>query len=354
MFALFERLLRPTAISETAEPPAGLIAFYWHFARQAKAAVRRAVRRRLHRRRARHDGADLPRPRRHARHRCRPEDAVRRLRPHAARHGAGAAGAAPARDHDAEPARQPGDRRQRVEPHPLAEPLACGAAILGVLPERLRRPHRQPRDADRTCDPRDRRRADHRRLVHPGLRHQRRAAARHREPVARASGHAVVRRLSRAAAPVRAAHARPLEGDVGIALAAHRPHRRQLHQHPDREAVRPRARGRRLCARSAGAAHRPLPPLAAAQHAVLVQPDHAQRRPRHRHGRHRDPAVDAGARRGRRRRDGDPADLADRQRGRLGRLPDHLDLREHRRGAGRHDDDRAADRAHRCAGRRRR
>ena len=84
-----------------------------------------------------------------------------------------------------------------------------------------------------------------------------------------------------------------------------------------------------------------------------LQPHDAERRSRHRHRRHRDPAVDAGARRGRRRRDGDPADLADRQRGRLGRLPDHLDLREHRRGAGRHDDDRAADRAHRCAGGRR-
>ena len=36
MFALFERLLRPTAISDAAEPPPGLIAFYWHFARQAK------------------------------------------------------------------------------------------------------------------------------------------------------------------------------------------------------------------------------------------------------------------------------------------------------------------------------
>jgi ATP-binding cassette subfamily B multidrug efflux pump len=36
MFALFERLLRPTAISDTPEPPPGLIAFYWHFARQAK------------------------------------------------------------------------------------------------------------------------------------------------------------------------------------------------------------------------------------------------------------------------------------------------------------------------------
>src|ERR1044071_8309758 len=36
MFALFERLLKPTASSETAEPPAGLVAFYWHFARPAK------------------------------------------------------------------------------------------------------------------------------------------------------------------------------------------------------------------------------------------------------------------------------------------------------------------------------
>jgi ATP-binding cassette, subfamily B, multidrug efflux pump len=36
MFALFERLLRPTDPPEHPEPPAGLIAFFWHFARQAK------------------------------------------------------------------------------------------------------------------------------------------------------------------------------------------------------------------------------------------------------------------------------------------------------------------------------
>ncbi len=36
MFHFFERSLKPTAVPETAEPPAGLIAFYWHFARQAK------------------------------------------------------------------------------------------------------------------------------------------------------------------------------------------------------------------------------------------------------------------------------------------------------------------------------
>src|SRR3954469_17833493 len=36
MFAFFERLLKPTAVSEAPEAPPGLLAFYWHFARQAK------------------------------------------------------------------------------------------------------------------------------------------------------------------------------------------------------------------------------------------------------------------------------------------------------------------------------
>jgi ATP-binding cassette subfamily B multidrug efflux pump len=36
MFALFERFLSPTAAPDHPEPPLGLIAFLWHFARQAK------------------------------------------------------------------------------------------------------------------------------------------------------------------------------------------------------------------------------------------------------------------------------------------------------------------------------
>jgi ATP-binding cassette, subfamily B, multidrug efflux pump len=36
MFTLFERLLKPTDLPEEAEPPPGFIAFFWHFARQAK------------------------------------------------------------------------------------------------------------------------------------------------------------------------------------------------------------------------------------------------------------------------------------------------------------------------------
>ena len=36
MFSLFERLLKPTDSPEEAAPPPGFIAFFWHFARQAK------------------------------------------------------------------------------------------------------------------------------------------------------------------------------------------------------------------------------------------------------------------------------------------------------------------------------
>src|SRR3974390_616189 len=36
MFALLERQLPPTETPRNPEPPPGLIAFYWHYARQAK------------------------------------------------------------------------------------------------------------------------------------------------------------------------------------------------------------------------------------------------------------------------------------------------------------------------------
>src|SRR6185437_5376970 len=36
MFRFFERSLAPTAAPQNGQPPAGLVAFYWHFARQAK------------------------------------------------------------------------------------------------------------------------------------------------------------------------------------------------------------------------------------------------------------------------------------------------------------------------------
>src|SRR6476619_3528358 len=36
MFRLFENALNPTDPPAQSQPPSGLIAFYWHFARQAK------------------------------------------------------------------------------------------------------------------------------------------------------------------------------------------------------------------------------------------------------------------------------------------------------------------------------
>ncbi len=36
MFTMFERLLKPTDPPERSEPPARFIAFFWHYARQAK------------------------------------------------------------------------------------------------------------------------------------------------------------------------------------------------------------------------------------------------------------------------------------------------------------------------------
>ena len=81
---------------------------------------------------------------------------------------------------------------------------------------------------------------------------------------------AVVPRLPADAARARAAHARPLQGGVGRALDADRAHRRQLHQHPHGEAVCPCARGGRLCARRHRSSHWPVLSLAAAQHPVRL------------------------------------------------------------------------------------
>ena len=139
----------------------------------------------------------------------------------------------------------------------------------------------------------------------------------------------------------RAAHARPLEDDVGSALDAHRAHRRQLHQHPDGEAVRARQGRRSLCARGDRSSQRPLPRTVAPQHAARPDADRAQRAADHLDRRFRHLALARRAYRRRRRGHGAADDHADRQRLRLGRLADHRHLRKYRRGAGRHADHRA-------------
>ena len=41
VFGFFEKLLQPTAPAADTTPPAGLLAFYWHYARQARGLVAR-------------------------------------------------------------------------------------------------------------------------------------------------------------------------------------------------------------------------------------------------------------------------------------------------------------------------
>eukprot|EP01038_Epipyxis_sp_PR26KG_P017059 gene17059-23469_t len=81
----------------------------------------------------------------------RPRHRLSRGHADAARHG----GADPDRTPGGDDTRQPGAQQRRRagrdQPDPLAEPLACGAPRLAVLPERFRRAHRQPGDAHQQC-----------------------------------------------------------------------------------------------------------------------------------------------------------------------------------------------------------
>ena len=138
------------------------------------------------------------------------------------------------------------------------------------------------------------------------------AAAGARGPVARAPDRAMVLRLSRAAARVRAAHARPLEGDVGVALTLTG---RIVDSYTNILTVKLFARAREEDAyvrealeQHTGRFHRSLRLntlfsfCLGTLNAMMVTGT----------GRHRDAAVVARPGRGRHRRDGDSAHLADR------------------------------------------
>jgi hypothetical protein len=103
------------------------------------------------------------------------------------------------------------------------------------------------------------------------------AAVLHRRPPHHPAG-GVVLRLSPHAALFRAAPARPLEGVVRGAFGPHRPRRRQLHQHPHGQAVRPAAGRGRLRARVGGRTQRHLSPPVARHDPVHPGAQHHERR----------------------------------------------------------------------------
>ena len=149
MFNLFEKALNSTGLPERPEPPATLIGFYWHFARQAKGlfamlfvagfvvalfdATIPVFMGRVVTLITASDPKTLVAEQWHMLLGMAAVLLIGR----------------PLAHHRAEPRRQPGDRGQCLQHDPLAEPLACGAPELGVFPERFRRPHRQQGDADR-------------------------------------------------------------------------------------------------------------------------------------------------------------------------------------------------------------
>ena len=195
MFAFFERFLTPTAAPEHPEPPAGLIAFLWHFARQAKWLFAALVRDRIAGRAGRQRGAVVHGPRRHhGDQRRRPTGSL----PRAGR------GSSAWRSSSLVVRPSVTLTRYLITNQAIAAPftglvrwqvaLARGAAELGVLPERFRRPHFQSRDADRAVGALDADRDDHHRLVHHRLRRIGDRADRFGRALACGADPAVVRR----------------------------------------------------------------------------------------------------------------------------------------------------------------
>ena len=246
--ARFDDLYSPVALAADRQPPAGTRAFFALFPAAVPRRLPRALRAggpRLGRRR---DAAGLRRlDRRHAR-----RDPGRRALVGAradARSDARRRDAAPRRLRARRAGRQPRHRAEPGGPRPLAEPLARHPPVLELLPERLRRPHRQQGDPGRRGD-RDRGQPRHRRgLVRRHLRAGRGRGARRHGPGAAGPDRDLAGALRGALRLVDAADRRGVRGGLRGQVGDDRPHGGQLHQHPDPEDLRRRRRGGRLCRR---------------------------------------------------------------------------------------------------------
>ena len=283
MLRRFEALLDPTARSPEPPPTDGLWPFYWQFIRQVRPARRRAV----HLRRPDCDAGRhhprLHRPRRRPGFHPHPRRPAARDLAAASLHGRGDAAGPPADAVGPRRADQPDRQPRHVQHGPLAEPLARGTAELDILPERFRRPHRQPSDADRPITSRKPGDGIRRRVVHRGVRQQRAGLARLGRLAPDPADPAVVRRLRRHPALLRASPARTLPRRLRNALDDDRPSGGQLHQYTDSQTVLARPGRRRLRARIDRSAHQRLPRSDADDHrlyrAARGDERHADRRP---------------------------------------------------------------------------
>ena len=175
VFRLFESLLDPTSLPPDAPPPGGLGAFYWHYVRQVRhlvvglfvagsivalldTTVPVFIGRLIALVSNHQPGTFL--------HEAGPQLALMAFVLLIAR---------PAANALQQLVTNHRDQSRLHQPHSLAESLARGAPELDLLPERFRRPHRQPRHADGPVLARKRGRRDERGLVHPDLRHHARS-----------------------------------------------------------------------------------------------------------------------------------------------------------------------------------
>ena len=233
---------------------------------------------------------------------------------------------------------EPDHRGAGDEPRALAHAPLRAAPEPRLLPERLRRPGRQQGHPDRPGVARVGGAGDRRHLVRGRAVGGRRDHLRRRRLAPAHPAGGLARGLRRRAHRVRAAHQGALHRGIGGAIHAGGAHRRQLHQHPHGEALRPRRARGRLRARRPGGSGLQVAGFAAPRHghgpgALLAQ--------RHPHGvgeRRGHLAVGPGPRhhRGHRRRH--KLGAAHHRHVGVDPVGRGRHLREHGRGAGGHGD----------------
>ncbi len=251
------------------------------------------------------------------------------------------AGAPPFPDRQRGPSQPVADAQCRHH-RPLAQQPACPAPVGGVVPERLRRPHRQPDDADR---PR-RGRGDVPDLRRRGLRgrlpDRRALAAERHRPAPRPAALGLARLLPLAGCLDDPARWQGVQGLLRCPLGDHRADRRQLHQHPVGEALRPHPHRGGLRHRGDRARAQDLHGANAHHHPDGPRPDRHQRLSHRSGDRLRPRPLAAGHRQHRHRRRRLGAGAAAQRHDRLDHVVAVVVVPEHRRHPRGHGDDLAA------------
>ncbi len=261
---------------------------------------------------------------------------LHRARADAARHGAPRAHRLSPAHARPEPARAPDHLQQLPDAGALARASLDAQPEHELFPGRVRRPGSAEGDADGARHPRGGDQADggdglRRRLLHWCL-----VPGRPRRSLADGAARPLARGLYRHPLPLRAQAARGVDAPGGRPGRDDRPRRRQLHQYPDRQAVRPQPPRAGLCAGIHGWLHGDGVSADAARHQAHHLAAYAERRAPRRHcdrcGHRLAPGVDLAGRACRRdrRRHAYPRHVA------VGALGGGLAVREHRHGPRRH------------------